>query len=101
MIGVSQLELFPMLSPATLSSMFRSGDLPCRPRYVTQYWVVDQVKNDPLRCIGVYKHLRDHGGTRHAADTFEIMLEGARHRPFAFRWHWFNERRPQPARLPG
>jgi hypothetical protein len=90
-----------MLSPATLSNMFRSGDLPYRPRYLAQYWIVSQIRHDPPRCVEVYRHLRDFGGTAHASDWFLAMLTVAHNHPMEFREVWLHQRRPTACVLPG
>jgi len=89
-----------MVKASTLSAMFRSSDMPFRRRHLTQWWVVQTVKNDPVRAVQVYKHLREHGGTSHAADLFLHMLEANQERPFALMVDLVFNRRPEPVRLP-
>ena len=75
-----------MVSARTLSAIFRSGDLPFRPRRLAMYWVVQTVKNDPIRTVEVYRDLMRSGGTNHAAETFLALLKQERRTPFQF---WF------------
>lgn len=91
-----------MVSASTLSAMFRSGDMPerFRPKRLAQYWVVQTVKDDPVRCLAVYADLREKGGTAHAAELFRALVEEARSVPFRFKARmlgWLDER---PSRLP-
>lgn len=91
-----------MMPASTLSAMFRSGDMPerFRPRRIVQFWVVQTVKDDPVRCLAVYADLREKGGTAHAAELFRSLVEEALQAPLRFRARmlgWFEER---PRRLP-
>ena len=89
-----------MISTHTLSATFRNGDLPWRPRRLGQYWVVQVVKNDPVRAVEVYGHLIRHGGSDHAAALFLELLREAHERPFAQKMRMLWQSRPAPRPLP-
>ena len=57
----------------SLGAMFCNGDLDRRRRHVGQYFVLNMVRDNPVRAVGVYRHLiRWHG--QHAADLFYEYL---------------------------
>lgn len=90
------------MTPHDLSAIFRSGDLPFRPRYIAQHFVVQRVKDDPLRAVLVYRDLLRTGGTNHAAEKFLGLLEQARTRNPWVVWMWnVVEHRPTPRPIPG
>jgi len=90
-----------MIPVRTLSAMFRSGDIgPFRRRHLVQYWVVNLVKDDPVRCVRLYRALLADGGAPHAAELFLELLDQARTAPLRLWWHAVRGRRavvPLPA----
>lgn len=81
------------MTPHCLSAMFRSGDLPFRPRGLAMYAVVKTVKDDPVRAVQVYQDLLRFGGTDYAATLFLGLLRDVRERPFWLREHLVVARR--------
>ncbi len=92
-----------MASISTLAAIFREGNHGFRRKEVVQYCVVQRVKDDPLRCLHLYRELHGPTGTgRYAAECFLMMLETARTRSPVVVWLWsVVETRPAPRPLPG
>ena len=68
-----------------LANIWCSGDLPFRPRYIAKRFVMDRVKDDPIRTAWLVLDLQRHGPS--VAESFLLHLEQYRANPFKWRWH--------------
>lgn len=89
------------MSPHLLSAIFRSGDLPFRPRYLAAHFVVSRCRTNPVLAVQVYRHLLRDGGSNYAAELFLSMLtEAQAASPRAIWARHVARMRPSPRPLP-